>query len=487
MLLQWNSRRLCVSGRGEREGQGPTAWVAGTEPQPPSEAQATELMLANLLVATDLLETIGWEHEARVAVLPEYGLTGPDFPTRASAKPFLLTVPAPGSTVGPCVANDSGEGVIRTASCWARQHRVDLVINVPEASSCTSRELGCPADGWWHFNTMVVFSGASGAVIGRYRKVRLYFEPAFDEPRQPQSLAFNSSFGVAFGMMTCFDIMFASPMVGALGRSGIRDVVYGSWWVNKPPYLTATQVQSGWAWREQVNLIAAGSGESGWFSSGSGVFPFATSGQLSNASYRTDSISPATMVLTRLGLQSSPRQGPLPVYPGAEPQSTNETRPWELAVQPWAASSSSTVARTTGVHCTVATPSGEGNQSYAVMAAQGWYNNLFPTLMCGVCPCPSGQGASCFEELGTLTGHWRVAELQLNMTVCNSTSGFDPNAHWLVFANLAGDQASSLVESWADVSLAWVPTVQNCWAVEVELAVGQRELLDGLLYAIWNE
>jgi predicted amidohydrolase len=253
---------------------------AGMHATPPSRENASALKLQNLERALGMANCSksaqGFDGSAEaVVVLPEYGLTGPNFPTRESVRPFVETVPDPASMTVLCNRSIWGMSspALTLASCLADRCGIDVVVDVAEVETCESQDPACPADGVWQYNTQVALRGSDGAVVGRYRKEHLYYEPAFNRPINQSAQTFVSSFGVKFGMMICFDIMFDWP-ASALLDDGVKDVVYSTWWVNMPPFLTGTQVQAGWANASRVNLIAAGSGEEGWRSSGSGVYPF---------------------------------------------------------------------------------------------------------------------------------------------------------------------------------------------------------------------
>lgn len=103
--------------------------------------------------------------------------------------------------------------------------------DTPRSDSLTP----CPPDGRFQYNTDVVFSedgtvslgdlnrysfywALNGSIyyneiLAKYHKTHLYFEPAFDAPAQPDPQHFTTSFGVTFGIMICFDIMFPYPQV----------------------------------------------------------------------------------------------------------------------------------------------------------------------------------------------------------------------------------------------------------------------------------
>lgn len=47
--------------------------------------------------------------------------------------------------------------------------------------------------------------------MARYHKYNLYFEKAFDVPPRPETVTFDTPFAGRFGLITCFDILFAEP------------------------------------------------------------------------------------------------------------------------------------------------------------------------------------------------------------------------------------------------------------------------------------
>jgi len=134
---------------------------------------------------------------------------------------------------------------------------------------CIANVSGCPSDGRFQYNTQVAFS-EEGELLAKYHKSHLFGEVQFDQPPTPDVVYFDTSFGVRFGMLICFDILFEEPQK-QLYQLGVTDLVFSTWWINYPPMLTATQVQQAISYQAQINLLAAGSGTS-WFNSGSGIY-----------------------------------------------------------------------------------------------------------------------------------------------------------------------------------------------------------------------
>lgn len=74
-----------------------------------------------------------------------------------------------------------------------------------------------------------------------------------------------------FGHLICFDILFEEPTTSLL-KLGVSNFVFPSKWVSELPFLTAVQVQQGWAHSLGVNLLAAGINDVTEGSTGSGIY-----------------------------------------------------------------------------------------------------------------------------------------------------------------------------------------------------------------------
>ena len=107
----------------------------------------------------------------------------------------------------------------------------------------------------------------------KYHKSHLYYEPQFDAPAVPDVVWFESDFGIRFGLMICFDIMFEEPQMSLYHRHGIRNFLWSSWWVNEPPLITGTQVELARSLSLPSNFLASGIGLS-WYNSGSGIYSY---------------------------------------------------------------------------------------------------------------------------------------------------------------------------------------------------------------------
>lgn len=75
-------------------------------------------------------------------------------------------------------------------------------------------------------------------VAYRYRKIHLYAE-GDRRPSPDQELAyFDTDFGVRFGLLTCFDIIFKNPGVDLAREHNISHFIFTSAWFSQMPFLT---------------------------------------------------------------------------------------------------------------------------------------------------------------------------------------------------------------------------------------------------------
>ncbi|CAD7086923.1 unnamed protein product [Hermetia illucens] len=185
-------------------------------------------------------------------------------------------VPDPKLKIVPC-DNADYEEFLSSMSCTARDSRKYLVINVIEKATCTNttqESIGdprpCSSNGLNSYNTNVVFD-RNGAVISRYRKWNLFGELGRNTTYKPEYGVFDTDFGVRFGHFICFDILFYTP-AQEIVSSGVTDFVFPTMWFSELPFLTAVQVQSAWAYTNDVNLLAAGANNAAVGSTGTGIY-----------------------------------------------------------------------------------------------------------------------------------------------------------------------------------------------------------------------
>ncbi|XP_049540236.1 vanin-like protein 1 [Anopheles darlingi] len=180
-------------------------------------------------------------------------------------------VPNPADKIAPC-NNLQYEPVVRDVSCAARNAKKYVLINLTEKARCPegSDTRPCAPNGLYHFNTNVAFD-RNGIVVSRYRKFNLFGEAGTNTTVYPEIVSFETDFGVRFGHFICFDLMFNEPAL-ELVNVGITDFIFPTMWFSELPFLTAAQIQQGWAFSNNVNLLAAGASFPPIGSTGTGIY-----------------------------------------------------------------------------------------------------------------------------------------------------------------------------------------------------------------------
>lgn len=304
----------------------------------------------------------------------------------------------------------------------ARKHRTYLVVDLAERAVCgavgvppVQRACRVGVDAVF-FNAQVVVD-RRGVLVAVYRKSHLYFEPNFDQPLVPDVVWFDTDFGVRFGALICFDIMFQKPTTSLL-QMGISAFIYSTWWVNEAPLINGVQTQAAFARRFNVTLLAAGIGMNNLIS-GSGIYV----GERTVAStYNSNGLTPRNSMLV-----ASIDTAPVVAAPSSSslvvPVSTRRRSPMatSFTIVPFAplSSTSTSVQAAQGVvQCTfqyVNATSSRANDQFALVALDGIYNGLFPLSLCAVVRCGAH---SCLEF--TLETYTSFSAWQLNAMV-NST------------------------------------------------------------------
>ncbi|ALC48764.1 CG32750, partial [Drosophila busckii] len=164
------------------------------------------------------------------------------------------------------------EPFMQKLACAALRARSYLVINVQEREDCDIKtQRDCPSRGYLLFNTNVVFD-RSGAIVSRYRKWNLYLAPEMNRTESADYGAFKTDLGIVFGHFICFDMLFYTPATELIERFEIRNIIATNMFNSELPFLTASQLQQGWAWGSEVNLLAAGASLPARGISGSGIY-----------------------------------------------------------------------------------------------------------------------------------------------------------------------------------------------------------------------
>ena len=243
---------------------------------PVSKQAALENMMKNLR-SFEMLMREAHVRGVQLIVFPEDGITGGNFITRETYYPYLESIPVvSGDTINPCLDEEFGDRpVLKKLSCMAREYAMVLVVNMGDIQECSSSP-DCPHDGHYQFNTDVVFD-SDGSLLAKYHKTHLYAAEhlVFDFPPTTEVVTFKVSFGITFGIFTCYDILFCNPPFELI-QEGVKDIIFPTYWGNEFPFYIASHLQQGWSWRTGVNFIGCNQHDVrsnfGFYATGSGIY-----------------------------------------------------------------------------------------------------------------------------------------------------------------------------------------------------------------------
>ncbi|XP_034490272.1 vanin-like protein 3 isoform X2 [Drosophila innubila] len=235
-----------------------------------SGANSTQLLEENLTAYLELISLANGTTD--IIVFPEATL---------NSLLQLTAVPQP-SSQSLChkqtVAATEVAEFMRQLACAAVEAQTYLLFNVKEREECgndndddTDTDNDCPPRGYRLYNTNVVLD-RSGAIVSRYRKWNLYLEPQLNRTAKPEIAIFETDFNVMFGHFVCFDMLFYTPAQELVERYNIRNIIVTKMFNSELPFLTASQLQQGWAWGNNVNLLAAGASLPQGGITGSGIY-----------------------------------------------------------------------------------------------------------------------------------------------------------------------------------------------------------------------
>ena len=240
-----------------------------------TRSQALGVMMENIAVFQEK-SRLAKEKGADIIVFPEDGLYGWAF-TRDEIYLYLDDIPNPSGLTtswNPCTEPDrfNNTEVTHILSCMARNFSIAVVANMGDVKYCNkTSDPYCPDDGRYQFNTDVAFD-TDGTLLASYHKVHLFSieKTYFNVPRQPEAVTFMTSFGVTFGVFTCFDLLFYDPAI-VLGES-VRNIAFPTAWMDSLPTLISVGIQQGWSRALSVNFLAANQHYPKYKMTGSGIY-----------------------------------------------------------------------------------------------------------------------------------------------------------------------------------------------------------------------
>ncbi|XP_006834784.1 PREDICTED: vascular non-inflammatory molecule 2 [Chrysochloris asiatica] len=237
---------------------------------PVSEEDAFLLMNRNIDMLENAIKQAA-KQGAQIIVTPEDALYGWNF-SRETIFPYLENIPDPKVNWIPCEEplRYGHTPVQARLSCLAKTNSIYVLANIGDKKQCNSRDSTCPSNGYYQYNTNVVYN-SDGKLVARYHKYHLYQERQFDVPQKPELVTFTTTFG-KFGIFTCFDILFHDPAVTLVKDFDVDTILFPTAWMNVLPFLTAIEFHSAWAMGMRVNLLAANIHHVSLNMTGSGIY-----------------------------------------------------------------------------------------------------------------------------------------------------------------------------------------------------------------------
>lgn len=180
------------------------------------------------------------EQDVDILIFPEYTLNNVAFP---------VEIPDPLDKINPCLKQEPFDNLLVDLSCLARANGIYLCINLSESEECTDESQqerndsrACSSLGISRYNTNVVLD-RNGTVVGRYRKFNLFREGGVNTTLTAELSTFETDFGVTFGNIICFDVLFFEPAM-QLVQMGVKNFLFSAMWVSELPFLTCKLAQS---------------------------------------------------------------------------------------------------------------------------------------------------------------------------------------------------------------------------------------------------
>jgi len=412
---------------------------------------ARKIMFQNLENYQLLLDGVK-SQAPQIAIFPEDGLYGDEWPDASRDILFPYTEDIRNAKVGTVACQEASLDIAPTfqrLSCLALRNNITVVAVMTTTEPCTPNKDGCNEDGRFQYNTQVAFD-ERGAFLARYHKSHLFFEPGFDQAA-PEPVTFTTSFGVTFGMLICFDQLWAEPQ-RTLFSHGVQNFALSLYWQNFPPFMTATQVQRANSYLRGINLLASNIGLSTG-SSGSGIY---SNGEVIKSFFNTESTPSGSSMVARIPKKPSPHGARDVTQQSVDVDSCDKPEgPPTIVPLRKNSTSDSLQAVTRCLTCNLKYQLDSPlNETFALVAFAGNLAVLPNAEVCALVKCPDEE-SSCFAlTTPTITASTTFTEVKITGTFSSKGKG-------QMLALFAEDQAALFDTNEVKIDLAGKMSTQN--------------------------
>ena len=198
---------------------------------------------------------------ADIVLLSEMAITSL-IKSRSEMFLFIEEVPKPNLGVNSTACNNpsfNNRPILQTLSCTAKNNSIFLAVNYGDIVPCSPKtDRNCPPDNHYQYNTEIIFN-TKGEIVQKYWKIHTFDATEFNTPNTEQGdyVYFTLDDGTKIGIITCFDSMYATPLLPLIKNEKINNFIISHWWNNQYAMFSAASWWQAISKRMQINLLTA--------------------------------------------------------------------------------------------------------------------------------------------------------------------------------------------------------------------------------------
>ena len=197
-------------------------------------------------------------NDVDIIVLSEMGITSL-IKSRNEMYLFLYNLPDSNENIIACGNNTyNNMPILQRLSCIALNNTIYMSVNWGDIVPCNIKtDPNCPSDNHYQYNTQIVFDN-KGKIIAKYYKIHTFDATEFDTPKTETYVWFMLN-DIKIGVLTCFDTMFATPLLPLIHEYNISNFIVSHWWNNQYAMFNAITWWQAISKRMNINLITSAS------------------------------------------------------------------------------------------------------------------------------------------------------------------------------------------------------------------------------------